>query len=81
VKVEFEIDDSLMPVSGVAVISCFGGDDGHPVIAAPHYGDVKPVEEIGLLTTALNQVRYTFIDKDYEFEDEADSDEDDEGED
>jgi hypothetical protein len=75
VKVEFEIDDSLMPVSGVAVISCFGGD-GHPIIAAPHFGDVKPVEEIGLLTAALDQVRYTFIDKDFEFGDEDDEDED-----
>jgi hypothetical protein len=71
VKVEFEIDDSLTAVSGVAVISCFG-EDGEPVIVQRAFSNTRAVEQIGLLTAALDQTRYTFIDKDFEFEDEED---------
>lgn len=63
-KIEFEIDDELMPLSGVAVIHCLNSE-GHPMIAHAEYGEIRTVETIGLLTTALDQARYHFLDTDH----------------
>ncbi len=61
-KVEFEIEDGFTVLSGVAVVQAVN-EEGYLFIFNLEIGSPKPVEQIGLLTTALDQMRYTFVDK------------------
>ena len=76
-KVEFEIADGFTPLTGVAVIEA-ANPEGYPILATLVLNDPRPVEQIGLLTTALDQIRYTFVDKDVSSEDLFGGEEDEE---
>lgn len=72
-RVSFEIDPEYTPLAGVAILSC-SDKEGKPIVAKLDYGDIRAVEVIGLLTAALDQVRYDFMDKS-ESEENEDEDE------
>lgn len=59
-KVEFEIDDDLTPIEGVAVLVCFAeGSEDTPIIV-PGFNDPKKHSVIGMLTGALDMARTSF---------------------
>jgi hypothetical protein len=65
-KVEFEIDDGLVPIEGVAVIAClpknpeeYADEDATPIVV-PGWGEPKKHTVLGLLLGALDMARDQF---------------------
>lgn len=58
-KVEFEIDDDLTPVAGVAVVQCLS-DEGGTAIEVVQYGSLHVYQAMGLLLGALDLSRDQF---------------------
>ena len=62
--VEFEIKGDFVAFEGIALFS--GADkEGNSLTGISFYGDMKPIEIIGILQTTLDQYRYNYIDRDY----------------
>lgn len=61
--VTFEIEDDLMPESGIALLRCVDGD-GNIMIAESEFGQSVTADLIGMLQTSLDQYRYDFVDRD-----------------
>lgn len=73
--VEFEIEEDLSAISGIALLNCWG-QEGQPIVSLSFYGDTKPVEIIGILQTTLDQYRWNFIDKGYNILEDDEEDDD-----
>lgn len=62
--VEFEIEEDFVAFEGVALFSGTNAE-GYPLTGISFYGEMKPIEIIGILQTTLDQYRYNYIDRDY----------------
>lgn len=68
-KIEFEIDDDLTAVEGIAVIHCIR-DDGEMVTAQAGFGDPSRHAVLGLLLGTLDEARSQYREGFQEFEEE-----------